>query len=159
MAVILCLIYVCVHGPAMVTVSTYIHSLVFMLAYAGACYSQHTCKCTHTHSPWDIKECLFPQCVFARVPFPKYATKWIDMRKLFASFYQMRSGNLSRMLESVGLHFEGREHCGLDDARNIARVVEQLIKDGCVLKYNRFIPDDVLSSFGFSGGGRSRKKR
>lgn len=80
------------------------------------------------------------------------------MRKLFASFYQMRSGNLSKMLESIGLQFQGREHCGLDDARNIARVVEQLIKDGCVLKYNRFMPEDVLSSFGF-GEGRPKKKR
>lgn len=44
------------------------------------------------------------------------------------------------MLESLGLEFEGREHSGIDDAKNIARVVVQLVKDGCILKYNRFIP-------------------
>ncbi len=102
--------------------------------------------CTHC-SPWDIKECLFPQCILARVPFPDYATKWIDVRKLFASFYQMRSGNLSKMLHHLELQFEGREHCGLHDTRNITRIGVQLISDGCVLKYNRFIPNDVLRQF------------
>lgn len=98
-------------------------------------------------SPWDIKECLFPQCVLASVPFPQYATKWIDVRKMFASFYQMRSGNLSSMLDGLGLTFEGREHSGIDDTRNIARVVTQVIKDGAIVKYNRFIPQDVLQQF------------
>ena len=102
---------------------------------------------THTHSPWDIKECLFPQCVFARVPFPKYASKWIDVRKLFASFYQIRSGNLSKMLQQLGMKFEGREHCGLHDTRNITRIIVQMITDGCILKYNRFMPDDALRQF------------
>ena len=105
---------------------------------------------THIHtlcSPWDIRECLFPQCVLARIPFPKYATKWIDVRKLFASFYQMKSGNLAKMLEYLGMAFEGRQHCGLHDTRNIKRVLVQIIKDGCVLKYNRFMPEDALSHF------------
>ncbi len=69
------------------------------------------------------------------------------MRKMFASFYQMRSGNLSKMLHHIGLKFEGREHCGLHDTRNITRIIVQLITDGCVLKYNRFMPDDVLKQF------------
>lgn len=105
----------------------------------------------HTVSPWDIRECLFPQCVLAEVPFPQFATKWIDMRKLFASFYQLKSGNLDKMLEYLGMKFEGRQHCGLDDTRNIARIVVQMVKDGCVLKYNRFIPEDALGEFGKKG--------
>lgn len=100
-----------------------------------------------TDCPWDIKECLFPQCVLAKVSFPQYATKWIDVRKLFSSFYRIKSGNLSGMLEKLGLVFEGREHSGIDDTKNIARVLIQLIKDGCILKYNRFIPNDVIQQF------------
>ena len=113
----------------------------------------------HTHSPWDIKECLFLQCVLSKISFPKYAVKWIDIRKLFSSFYQIKSGNLSSMLKRLGLQFEGRQHCGLDDTRNIVRVAVQLIRDGCVLKYNRFIPNDVLAEYGQgSGGGRNRRR-
>ena len=99
------------------------------------------------HSPWDIKECLFPQCVLSQVTFPDYAKKWIDVRKLFGSFYRIRSGNLASMLEKLALKFEGREHCGLHDSENIARVLKQLICDGCVLKYNRFMPEDVVMQF------------
>ena len=51
------------------------------------------------------------------------------------------------MLEKMDLKFEGREHCGLHDSQNIVRVVEQLIRDGCVLKYNRFMPQDIVQSF------------
>ena len=98
-------------------------------------------------SPWDIKECLFPQCILSQVQFPQYATKWIDVRKLFGSFYRVKSGNLASMLEMIALRFEGREHCGLHDSQNIARVVERLIRDGCVLKYNRFMPQDLVASF------------
>lgn len=99
------------------------------------------------YSPWDIKECLFPQCVLAKITFPPYATKWLDVRKLFSSFYRVPSGNISGMLENLGLRFEGREHSGIDDAKNIARVLVQLIKDGCIVKYNRFIPNDALQRF------------
>ena len=117
----------------------------------------------HTHSPWDIKECLFLQCVFSNIPFPKYAVKWIDTRKLFTSFYGIKSGNLSTMLKRLGLQFEGRQHCGLDDSRNIVRVATQMIKDGCVLKYNRFMPNDVLAGYGLGSqggvGGRKKRKR
>ena len=70
------------------------------------------------------------------------------MRKLYASFYQMKSGNLAKMLENLNMKFEGRQHCGLDDTRNISRVVVQMIKDGCILKYNRFMPEDALTDFG-----------
>lgn len=98
-------------------------------------------------SPWDIKECLFPQCVLAKTPFPPYATKWMDVRKMFSSFYRVPSGNISRMLESLGLQFKGREHSGIADANNIARVLMQLIRDGCILKYNRFMPNDALQQF------------
>ena len=51
------------------------------------------------------------------------------------------------MLEKLALKFEGREHCGLHDSENIARVLGQLIRDGCILKYNRFMPEDVVASF------------
>ncbi len=51
------------------------------------------------------------------------------------------------MLKSLGMEFEGREHSGMDDAKNISRVVVQLIKDGGIIKYNRFIPNDALQRF------------
>jgi len=40
------------------------------------------------------------------------------------------------MLAHIGLTFEGREHCGLDDTRNIARIVQFLLENSVTLKKN-----------------------
>lgn len=53
---------------------------------------------------------------------PQFMWEVVDVRKLFKTVME-KSGNLSDMLTDIGMEFEGREHCGLDDARNIARIV------------------------------------
>lgn len=40
------------------------------------------------------------------------------------------------MLQIIGREFHGRAHSGLDDARNIAYIVQQLMKDGARLVIN-----------------------
>lgn len=37
---------------------------------------------------------------------------------------------LELILENLGMSFEGRPHSGIDDARNIARILVKMIKDG-----------------------------
>lgn len=103
-----------------------------------------------TDCPWDIQGCLFPQCALANVVFPKYTIRWIDMRKMFGSFYQTTTGNLTTTLGNLGMAFEGREHCGRDDARNIARVMVKMVEDGCALRYNRALPQQAVVRYGNS---------
>jgi hypothetical protein len=43
------------------------------------------------------------------------------------------------MLSSLGLEFEGQPHSGLDDAKNIARIIIRLISDRAVLRVNERI--------------------
>lgn len=43
------------------------------------------------------------------------------------------------MLEHLELNFEGRPHCGLDDARNIARVLIRMMYDGASIQVNERI--------------------
>ena len=40
------------------------------------------------------------------------------------------------MLSNVGLEFEGRLHCGMDDARNLARILIRLMEDGAKPQMN-----------------------
>lgn len=42
--------------------------------------------------------------------------------------------NLNSMLKRFGLNFEGREHSGLDDSKNIARVVIKMLNDHVALR-------------------------
>lgn len=43
------------------------------------------------------------------------------------------------MLEELGVRFEGRLHCGLDDSKNIASLLILMIKDGVSLELNELI--------------------
>lgn len=40
------------------------------------------------------------------------------------------------MIQLIGREFQGRAHSGLDDARNIAFIVERLLKDGARVIFN-----------------------
>lgn len=40
------------------------------------------------------------------------------------------------MLENLGMSFQGQQHSGIDDARNIARISLRMLEDGCDLKVN-----------------------
>ncbi|CAF1084403.1 unnamed protein product [Rotaria sordida] len=89
-----------------------------------------------TDGPWDFAKFLRMQCRFNSISYPRWAKKWINIRKEFANFYSLQRCGIGKMLESLGLIFDGRHHSGLDDSMNIARIALELIKDGCVLLLN-----------------------
>eukprot|EP00041_Stephanoeca_diplocostata_P005104 m.56475 g.56475 ORF g.56475 m.56475 type:complete len:425 (+) comp15579_c0_seq4:222-1496(+) len=88
-----------------------------------------------TDGPWDFRDFLRLQCHFSSIQYPKFARQWINIRKHFGNRYKLRGG-VREMLRTLGMRFEGREHCGLDDSRNIARIALQLIRDGRPLTIN-----------------------
>lgn len=90
-----------------------------------------------TDGIWDVKK-------FIAIEFAKYAewtddlrmmtslfSEWIDIRKVFHTNYDYDSWNISieSMLHFFGFQFDGRQHCGLDDARNLSRVVLRILND------------------------------
>lgn len=58
------------------------------------------------------------------------------------NFYKRNPKGLRDAVENVGLQFEGREHSGIVDARNTAKLAERMVLDGCVLKITRTIESD-----------------
>lgn len=90
--------------------------------------------------PWDMSRFLFYQCQYSDVPFPKWAYNWVNIRRRYQNFYNCKKVHgLIGMLEMLGMTFEGQLHCGLDDARNIARIAIRLMIDGCELKVNEYL--------------------
>ena len=79
---------------------------------------------------------LHQQCIISQVPYPRWARKWINIRKSFSNFYGFRRSKLATMLENLGMSFQGQQHSGIDDARNIARISVRMLEDGCDLKVN-----------------------
>lgn len=79
--------------------------------------------------PWDITRFLVLQCELSNIVLPKWSRRWINIRKHYRNYYKTRC-KLSDMLENLGLQFEGRPHSGLDDSKNIARILTKMLEDG-----------------------------
>jgi hypothetical protein len=58
------------------------------------------------------------------------------------------------MLQQLGMDFEGRPHCGIDDARNISRILLRLAADG-----GRLLPNEriALNASPATDGKRERR--
>ncbi|XP_076372373.1 3'-5' exoribonuclease 1-like [Tachypleus tridentatus] len=106
--------------------------------------------CIATDGPWDMGRFLHLQCQFCKIPFPRWGRKWVNIRKAYTNFYRTKSYSLVPMLELLGLKFEGQQHCGFDDARNIARIAICMLKDGAHLKVNERIDWNSLTKKGES---------
>lgn len=82
-----------------------------------------------TDGPWDFSQFLAPEVTRKSLAVPKWARKWIDIRRRFQYTFQLTKWiGVSDMLVLLNMEFEGREHSGIDDARNIARIVKAVHK-------------------------------
>lgn len=107
-----------------------------------------------TDGPWDMTRFLYGQCQFSNIPFPEWGNKWVNLRKVFSNFYRCKRFCLKNMLEYVDMDFEGRPHCGLDDARNIARILLRLVCDGANVQIN----EKIQSGNEVNSDGKERNK-
>ena len=87
-----------------------------------------------TDGPFDVGRFLRLSCEQHNLPVPLWAEKWINLRKAFSNYYrwsnhtpgsQPKLPGLQTMLSRLDLEFQGSPHSGLDDARNIGRVVSR----------------------------------
>ncbi|KAH9842902.1 ribonuclease H-like domain-containing protein [Rhodofomes roseus] len=116
--------------------------------------------CWCTDGPHDICDFVVKQCFISKVPMPAWITgDVLDIRKAVhilldasgkPSTTSDRPGQqyafpmprrvaltIPRQLASLGLApFQGRQHSGIDDTRNIARILAELPKRGVKLEPN-----------------------
>ncbi|XP_059718045.1 ERI1 exoribonuclease 2 [Haemorhous mexicanus] len=90
-----------------------------------------------TWTDWDLGVCLHYECQRKQLRKPDILNSWIDLKATYRAFYNRKPKGLNGALQDLGIAFEGREHCGLDDSRNTARLAWRLICDGCVLKVTK----------------------
>ncbi|XP_052535764.1 ERI1 exoribonuclease 2 isoform X3 [Tympanuchus pallidicinctus] len=90
-----------------------------------------------TWTDWDLGVCLHYECKRKQLRKPGIFNSWIDLKATYRAFYNRKPKGLSGALQDLGLAFVGREHSGLDDSRNTARLAWRLICDGCVLKISK----------------------
>ncbi|XP_015271603.1 PREDICTED: ERI1 exoribonuclease 2 [Gekko japonicus] len=99
-----------------------------------------------TWSDWDLGVCLQYECKRKQLRKPDILNSWIDLRATYKLFYSRKPQGLNGALQDVGIIFAGREHSGLDDARNTARLAWRMIGDGCGMRITKSL-DKVRGFF------------
>nr|BAG88201.1 unnamed protein product [Oryza sativa Japonica Group] len=83
-----------------------------------------------TWSNWDCRVMLESECRLKRIRKPPYFNRWINLKVPFQEVFGGVRCNLKEAVQLSGLTWEGRAHCGLDDARNTARLLALLMHRG-----------------------------
>lgn len=55
----------------------------------------------------------------------------------FKEFYKRNPKGLNGAITELGMNFVGRQHCGLDDARNTAYLARKMMDDGVLLRMTK----------------------
>ncbi|KAI4332949.1 hypothetical protein L6164_017815 [Bauhinia variegata] len=83
-----------------------------------------------TWSNWDCRVMLESECRFKKIRKPPYFNRWINLKIPFREVFGAVRCNLKEAVEMAGLAWQGRAHCGLDDAKNTARLLALLMRRG-----------------------------
>lgn len=105
-----------------------------------------------TWSDWDFGVCLKRELTRKSIKKPLYYNNWIDLQAVYKvtwlyvheekikliklslqKKYHYRPMNFSDSLRHLNMEFEGRPHCGMDDAKNLARLAGRLADDGALI--------------------------
>ncbi|GFO05084.1 eri1 exoribonuclease 3 [Plakobranchus ocellatus] len=89
-----------------------------------------------TCGDWDLKSMLPRQCETSNLPTKSYFKKWINIKKSYADITRTFPKGMMHMLTGLNLQHIGRHHSGIDDCRNIANIVVELMRQGYVFREN-----------------------
>ncbi|XP_041062665.1 ERI1 exoribonuclease 2 isoform X1 [Carcharodon carcharias] len=112
-------------------------SIVFIKDMSQKCGLESRPCAFVTWSDWDLGVCLHYECKRKDLRKPAVLNSWIDLRTTYKLFYNRKPKGLNGALQDLGIMFSGREHSGLDDARNTAHLAWQMICDGCTMKITK----------------------
>lgn len=83
---------------------------------------------------WDLKTKVPQQCQVAKMELPKYFMEWINLKDVYLNFYKRKATGMMPMLKQLQIPQFGSHHLGIDDTKNIARVLHRMIVDGAIVK-------------------------
>lgn len=82
---------------------------------------------------WDLKTMLPEQLAYIAKVHPEFSPAipppldcYINVKQSFYNQYKVNKGGMKGMLNYMKLGLEGRHHSGIDDCKNIARIVTKM---------------------------------
>lgn len=84
-----------------------------------------------TCGDWDLRTCLRREATYKKINYKEYLKSWINIKKVFKDFTktEIKAGMVG-MLKYLSLDLEGRHHSGIDDSKNIAKIVLHFLNNG-----------------------------
>ena len=84
--------------------------------------------CFVTCGDWDLKKMLPGQCKYLNIPIQDYFCRWINIQLIFRDLTRQTSHqvDLLAMLKYFNIPLDGRQHSGIDDSKNIAKILAKL---------------------------------
>eukprot|EP00732_Lithocolla_globosa_P005901 Lithocolla_globosa_v1_NODE_6440_length_1087_cov_3.707364.p1 type:complete len:257 gc:universal NODE_6440_length_1087_cov_3.707364:2-772(+) len=85
-----------------------------------------------TCGKWDLGTQLPRQCQENGVVLPETFRNWVNVKEPFKEIFPgfKKAVTMSTMLKTLSLPLVGKHHSGLDDSRNIAKIVLKLVELG-----------------------------
>ena len=85
-------------------------------------------SCFVTCGNWDLNTCLPVQCKYQALDYPDYLRRWINIKDEFERITgkSRKRNGMAGMLKELDLKLEGRHHSGIDDSKNIAKILATL---------------------------------
>ncbi|KAK3028391.1 hypothetical protein RJ639_039601 [Escallonia herrerae] len=83
---------------------------------------------------WDLKTKVPQQCEVSRMKLPSYFMEWINLKDVYLNFYKRRATGMITMMKELQIPLVGSHHLGIDDTKNITRVLQRMLADGAVLQ-------------------------
>ena len=82
--------------------------------------------CFVTCGDWDLKTMLPSQCKYFNIPIQNYFQRWINIKHVFRDVTRQKPSGMPTMLKYFDLSLDGRHHSGIDDSKNIAKILAKL---------------------------------
>nr|AKM76605.1 polynucleotidyl transferase ribonuclease H-like superfamily protein [Pelargonium fulgidum] len=94
---------------------------------------------------WDVKTKIPQQCTVSKMKLPSYFMEWINLKDVYLNFYKRRATGMMTMMRELQLPLLGSHHLGIDDAKNISRILQRMLADGALIQLTarRHSPEKV----------------
>eukprot|EP01060_Flectonema_neradi_P017631 TRINITY_DN24493_c0_g1_i1.p1 TRINITY_DN24493_c0_g1~~TRINITY_DN24493_c0_g1_i1.p1 ORF type:complete len:421 (+),score=66.91 TRINITY_DN24493_c0_g1_i1:68-1330(+) len=92
---------------------------------------------------YDLRTALKAEVVNKGLsPLPNFLKRWVNIKEVFANHFGCKQVGMAGMLSKLSIPLVGRHHSGIDDARNIAKILIYLSTK------TRIPPPVITSSYG-----------
>lgn len=93
-----------------------------------------------TCGDWDLRTCLRKEAKFKNIELPSYFTQYINIKDVYATYFDIKGKfDMVQMLKQLKLTLDGHHHSGIDDSKNLAKILTAMLKDPKFLVPKAFI--------------------